>query len=120
MLEQDNETRAVNITRHPSFQMTDPVPTLPTKPEIALWVAVLTLAMKDAMALIRKVKQDPTLWSNPVFRSEVLHLKRFFRCRSMDPGGFGFICDLMNVDSEHAARHIEEKYLRHLTPITAS
>ncbi|MBF0176474.1 MAG: hypothetical protein HQL63_06450 [Magnetococcales bacterium] len=82
--------------------------------EKALWIAVLNQAVKDAKALVQKVEKDPDLWTNPLFRSEVLHLKRYFRCRSMEPGGFGFICDLMGVDAGQAARQIDELYLRHL------
>ena len=83
-------------------------------PEMDLWIAVLNLAVKDAKALVQKVKKDPSLWGNHLFRTEVLHLKRYFRSRSMEPGGFGFICELMNVDAGLAARQIEELYLRHL------
>jgi len=86
--------------------------------EKGLWIAVLNQAVKDARSLVQKVEKNPNLWGNPLFRFEVLHLKRYFLSRSMDPGGFGFICDLMNVDSEHAARRIDEKYLRRLTPVT--
>ncbi|MBF0342385.1 MAG: hypothetical protein HQL95_15680 [Magnetococcales bacterium] len=119
MCEQGNKNNQVKITKHPMFQMIGPTSTHSTKQEMALWTAVLDLAVKDARALIRKVRKDPSLWIDPIFRSEVIHLKRYFRSRSMDPGGFGFICDLMDVDPEHAARSIEEKYLRHLIPITA-
>ncbi len=84
--------------------------------EMNLWVAVLNQAVKDARALVQKVEKDPGLWANPLFRSEVLHLTRYFRSRSMRPGSFIFICDLMDVNPEQAARHIDEQYLRHLTP----
>ncbi len=84
------------------------------EPEMALWVAVLNQAVKDTRALVQKVEKDPNLWANPMFRSEVLHLKRYFRKRSMEPGGFGFICDLLGVDDGQAARQVEKLYLRHL------
>ncbi|MBF0370494.1 MAG: hypothetical protein HQL52_13660 [Magnetococcales bacterium] len=84
------------------------------EPEMALWIAVLNQAVKDVRALVKKVEKDPSLWANPLFRSEVLHLKRYFRRRSMEPGGFGFICELMDVDAVQATRQIEELYLRHL------
>ena len=84
------------------------------EPETTLWIAVLNQAVKDAKALVQKVEKDPGLWVNPLFRSEVLHLKRYFRSRSMEPGGFGFVCELMDVDPGQAARQIEQLYLRHL------
>ncbi len=82
--------------------------------EMALWVAVLNQAVKDAEMLIRKVEKDATLWDNPSFRSEVFHLKRFFRKQSMEPGGFGFLCTLLGMNADRALRCIEEKYLQHL------
>ena len=84
------------------------------EPEMALWIAVLHQAVKDAKALVQKVEKNPDLWGNHLFRTEVLHLKRYFRSRSMEPGGFGFICELMNVDAGQAVRQIEKLYLRHL------
>ena len=84
------------------------------EPEKALWIAVLNLAVKDARALARQVEKNPRLWANPMFRREVLHIKRYFRSRSMEPGGFAFVCDLMGVDAGQAARQIEELYLRRL------
>jgi hypothetical protein len=87
-------------------------------PEMDLWIAVLNQAVKDAKALVQKVEKDPTLWSNPLFRSEVIHLKRYFRSQSIEPGSFAFICDLMGIDPEQAAKQINEKYLQHLMLIT--
>ena len=89
-----------------------------TEPELTLWIAVLNQAVKDAKALVQKVENDPTLWSNPLFRSEVIHLKRYFRSQSMEPGSFIFICDFMGMDPEKAAKQINEKYLQHLMLIT--
>ena len=37
-----------------------------TEPELTLWIAVLNQAVKDAKALVQKVENDPTLWSNPL------------------------------------------------------
>ena len=87
------------------------------EPETTLWIAVLTQAVKDAGMLLKKVQEDPTLWANPLFRSEVLHLRRYFRSRSMEPGGFGFICNLMGVDPGQAAKSIENQYFQHLIPV---
>ncbi|MBF0155185.1 MAG: hypothetical protein HQL64_15715 [Magnetococcales bacterium] len=84
------------------------------EPEMALWNAVLAQAANDAKMLLKRVRKDPSLWSNALFCSEVRHLKRYFHCGSMTPGGFGFVCDLMDVDAKRAARQIEEQYLRHL------
>jgi hypothetical protein len=90
-----------------------------TEPEMTLWIAVLNQAVKDAKALVQKVENDPDLWSNPLFRSEVIHLKRYFRSQSMEPGSFTFICDLMGMDPKQAAKQINEMYLQHLIkPIT--
>ena len=89
-----------------------------TEPEMTLWIAVLNQAVKDAKALVQKVENNPALWSNPLFRSEVIHLKRYFRSQSMEPGSFTFICDLMGMDPEQAAKQINEMYLRHLMLIT--
>jgi hypothetical protein len=89
-----------------------------TEPEMTLWVAVLNQAVKDAKALVQKFENDPDLWSNPLFRSEVIHLKRYFLSQSMEPGSFTFICDLMGIDPEQAAKQINEKYLQHLMLIT--
>jgi hypothetical protein len=89
-----------------------------TEPEMTLWIAVLNQAVRDAKALVQKVENDPALWSNPLFRSEVIHLKRYFRSQSMEPGSFTFICDLVGMDPEQAAKQINEQYLRHLMLIT--
>ena len=89
-----------------------------TEPEMTLWIAVLNQAVRDAKALVQKVENDPALWSNPLFRSEVIHLKRYFRSQSMEPGSFTFICDLMGMDPEQAAKQINELYLKHLLLIT--
>jgi hypothetical protein len=89
-----------------------------TEPEMNLWIAVLNQAVKDAKALVQKVENNPYLWSNPLFRSEVIHLKRYFRSKSMEPGSFTFICDLLDMDPEQAAKQINEMYLQHLKPIT--
>jgi hypothetical protein len=88
-----------------------------TEPDVTLWIAVLNQAVRDAKALVQKVKTNPALWSNPLFRSEVIHLKRYFRSQSMEPGSFTFICDLMGMDPERAAKQINEMYLRHLIQI---
>ena len=85
------------------------------EPETALWTAVLNLAVRDTQALVQKVQKDPNLWANPLFRSEVLHLQRYFQSKSMELGGFGFICDLMGLDPDQAAQHINRKYFQHLT-----
>ena len=89
-----------------------------TEPEMTLWIAVLNQAVKDAKALVQKLENDPDLWSNPLFRSEVIHLKRYFRSQSIEPGSFMFICDLMGIDPEKAAKQINEQYLQHLMLIT--
>ncbi|MBF0140567.1 MAG: hypothetical protein HQL74_09845 [Magnetococcales bacterium] len=86
------------------------------EPEEALWISVLSQAVRDAEMLLRKVQKKPELWGNYLFRSEVRHLKKYFRSQSMEPGGFGFICDVMGVNSTQAAQSIEDQYLRHLVP----
>ena len=87
-------------------------------PEMSLWIAVLNQAVRDAKALVQKVEKDPALWSNSLFRSEVIHLKRYFQSKSVEPGSFIFICDLMGMNPVNAAKQINEKYLQHLTMIT--
>lgn len=87
------------------------------EPETELWIAVLARAVKDTEMLLDRVRKNPALWENHLFRSEVMDLKRYFRSRSMEPGGFGFICSLMELDPDQSAQQIHEKYLRHLTPI---
>ena len=87
-----------------------------TEPELALWIAVLHQAVRDAKSLLRMVGRNPLLWGNSKFRSEVRHLNDFFRSQSMEVGGFGFICDLMGLDPKESARRVEELYLRHLVP----
>jgi hypothetical protein len=89
-----------------------------TEPEMALWTAVLNQAVKDAKALVQKVENDPALWSNPLFRSEVIHLKQYFRSQSIEPGSFIFICDLMGMNPGKAALQINEMYLQQLIPMT--
>ncbi len=86
------------------------------EPERELWIAVLAQAVRDAEMLVKKVRKKPELWGNHLFRSEVRHLKQFFRSQSMEVGSFGFICGLMEVEPDQAAQCIEEKYLRHLVP----
>ena len=90
------------------------------EPEFNLWIAVLNQAVRDIKMLIKKLNKDPQLWTNPLFRTEVLNLKRYFRSRSKAPGSFIFICDLMEVDADQAAKRIEEKYLQHLKPAITS
>jgi len=87
-------------------------------PEMSLWIAVLNQAVRDAKALVQKVKKDPALWSNPLFSSEVIHLKRYFQSQSVEPGSFIFICDLMGMNPVNTAKQINEKYLQNLIPIT--
>ncbi|MBF0186237.1 MAG: hypothetical protein HQM06_17855 [Magnetococcales bacterium] len=87
------------------------------EPEKELWIAVLHQAVNDTERLLEKVRKKPALWNNHLFRSEVRHLKTYFRTQSMEPGGFGFICSLMAIDPASAFRQIEEKYLRHLMPV---
>ncbi len=86
------------------------------EPETNLWIAALAQAVRDAKTLAKRVQKKPELWGNHLFRSEVRHLKQFFRSQSMEVGSFGFICGLMNVDRDQAAQCIEERYLRHLVP----
>ena len=87
------------------------------EPERKLWIAVLAQAVRDTEMLLKKVQEKPELWANHLFRSEVRHVKQYFRAQSMEPGGFGFICDLMGVDPAQAAQRIEQQYLRHLVPV---
>ncbi len=87
-------------------------------PEKDLWSAVLNQAIWDAKTLIQRLENDPGLWRNPLFRSEVLYLHRFFRMRSMEIGSFSFICDLMGWNPDLIARRIHEKYLQHLIQST--
>jgi hypothetical protein len=87
-------------------------------PEVDLWIAVLNQAVRDTRALVRTVKRNPGIWANPLFRTDVHNLTRYFQKQSMEPGGFGFICDLMEVNSEQAFQRIDELYLRYLNPVT--
>ena len=82
-----------------------------------LWIAVLKQATDDAEAMAIQVQDNPNLWSEPSFREEALDLRQYFQSQSMDPGSFGFICDLMDLDTEKAAKRIHEKYLQHLVPL---
>ncbi len=86
--------------------------------EKTLWVAVLEQAINDAEALARRVQMDSSLWNDPLFRADVRSLTGYFQEQSMEPGGFGFICSLMDVDPDRFAKRINEKYLRTLTPVT--
>ena len=86
------------------------------EPEKRLWIAVLAQAVRDAETLVNRVQKKPELWGNHLFRSEVRDLKRYFRNQSMAPGGFGFVCDVVGVDTKKVARCVEEKYFQHLVP----
>ena len=86
-------------------------------PERDLWIAVLKQATDDAEAMTIQVQANPDLWTDPSFREEAMDLRQYFQSQSMDFGGFGFICDLMDLDPEKAAKCIHEKYLRHLVPL---
>lgn len=86
------------------------------EPETALWAAVLNQAIRDANLLLRKVREKPALWRNHHFRSEVRHLKQFFRSRSEHPGGILFICDVVEVRYERVIQEVEQRFLRHLVP----
>ena len=83
-----------------------------------LWVAVLEQAIDDSAALARRIKRDPSLWSDPLFRSDARSLTDYFIDQSMEFGGFGFICDLLETNPEKTCERIEELYLRHLKPVT--
>ena len=83
-----------------------------------LWIAVLGQAIDDAEALARKVRRDPDLRNDPLFRADAKSLTDYFQDESMEPGGFGFICDLMGVNPGQTAKRLNNKYLRHLTPVT--
>ena len=83
-----------------------------------LWVAVLKLAIDDAEALAIKVQANPELWNNPLFRTDARSLTGYFLEQSMEPGSFGFICSLMDVDPDRFAKRLHDKYLRHLTQVT--
>ena len=85
--------------------------------ERELWIAVLKQATDDAEAMAIQVQANPNLWTDPLFREEAIDLRQYFQSQSMDLGGFGFICDLMDLDPEKAAKRIHEKYLRHLVPV---
>ena len=87
------------------------------RPERDLWIAVLKQATDDAEAMAIQVQDNPNLWSDPLFREEAMDLRQYFQDQSMAPGGFAFICDLMDWDPAQAAKRIHEKYLRHLVPV---
>jgi hypothetical protein len=86
-------------------------------PEMDLWIAVLNQAVKDTRILAEKVRQSPSVWASPLFRTDVHNLTQYFNRQSMELGGFGFICDLINVDSKRALQRIDELYLRHFKPV---
>jgi hypothetical protein len=86
------------------------------EPETALWAAVLNQAVHDAEQLLRKVRKNRELWRNHHFRSEVRHLKRFFRSRSEYPGGILFICDVVGMQYGRVIQEVERRYLRYLIP----
>ena len=83
-----------------------------------LWIAVLGQAIDDAEALARKVWRDPDLRNDPQFQANARSLTGYFQDESIDPGRFGFICDLMGVNPGQTVKRIHDKYLRHLTPVT--
>ena len=86
-------------------------------PERELWIAVLKQATDDAEGMAIQVQDNPNLWSDPLFREEAMDLRQYFQDQSMAPGGFAFICDLMDLDPEQAAKCIHERYLRYLVPV---
>lgn len=86
-------------------------------PERDLWIAVLKQATDDAEAMVIQVQGNPHLWADPLFREEAFNLRQYFQSQSMDPGGFYFVCDLMDLDPKKAAKRIHEKYLQHLIPV---
>ena len=86
-------------------------------PERELWIAVLKQATDDAEAMAFQVQDNPNLWSDPLFREEAMDLRQYFQDQSTAPGGFVFICDLMDWDPVQAAKRIHERYLRHLVPV---
>ena len=83
-----------------------------------LWIAVLGQAIDDAEALARKVRRDPNLRNDTLFQANAKSLTGYFQDESMEPGGFGFICDLMGVNPGKTAKRLNDKYLRYLTPVT--
>ena len=86
------------------------------EPETTLWIAVLNQAIRDTQALVKKIEINPGIWKTPIFRSDVQQLKRYFQSQSMEPGSFGFICDLMEVNTEQASRQMDDLYFQYLIP----
>ncbi|MBF0436926.1 MAG: hypothetical protein HQL77_16355 [Magnetococcales bacterium] len=84
-------------------------------PEIILWNAVLARTVNDARMLLKKLRQNPSIWDCYLFRAEVGYIKQYFHKKSMEPGGFGFICLILDLDPDWAANRIKKKYLRYLT-----
>lgn len=87
--------------------------------EKRLWLAVLEKAVDDARLLLRRVVQAefrgaPSLWKNPLFYQDVWNLKNWFRKESQEVGGFGFICDVLDMDPDSARHRVNTLYFEPL------
>ena len=46
---------------------------------------------------------------DPVFRYDYRTLKKWFRSASLEPGSFGWICSLVDVDPQWALNRLRER-----------
>lgn len=79
--------------------------------ETALWAAVLERAIKDVEMLTKAVQKKPEAGKDPLFKSDVRGLYRYFRSKTMEPGGFIFICLHLGQNPSYALDKIEALYL---------
>lgn len=82
--------------------------------ETSLWIAVLKQAVEDARLLSQTARRRPDLKRNSAFCCEVENLKNYFTHPSSDTGGFGFICSLIDADSQKLGEIIMKKYFHGL------
>ncbi|MBT7443372.1 MAG: hypothetical protein HN790_05335 [Methylococcales bacterium] len=79
-------------------------------PEKRLWAGVLYQAVHDAKALYKQATKSPKLLDNVRFVHEVKQLKRYFTDCSMEIGGLGFICLIIDTDAKRLGDWVLDEY----------
>ena len=82
-------------------------------PEKRLWLAVLCRAIRDVRALLRKAKREPENICDPEFQLELKDITDYFAEASMELGGFGFICEMFDLD-QRVLRNCVNGYLNQI------
>ncbi|MEO5331337.1 MAG: hypothetical protein H7839_04885 [Magnetococcus sp. YQC-5] len=76
---------------------------------LALWLAVLDRAVRDAYALLEAAKRKPKVLDDHVFFHTLLELKKWFHDPSARVGGIAWICDLADIHPDRIAGRMDRE-----------